>query len=84
MVLGLSLISWKTKAQKCTCLSKFPQIGQNAREPIVLVLLSLCEVFSNWKGGRRERRAGSTDMAEALLPSCGSSFKTTYVVTLSL
>ena len=84
MVLGLSLISWKTKAQKCTCLSKFPQIGQNAREPIVLVLLSLCEVFSNWKGGRRELRTGSVDMAGALLPSCGNSFKTAYIVTPSL
>ena len=56
MVLGLSLISWKTKAQKCTCLSKLPQIGQNARELIVLVLLSLCEVFSKLEGREKRER----------------------------
>ena len=56
MVLGLSLISWKTKAQKCTCLSKLPQIGQNARELIVLVLLSLCEVFFKLEGREKRER----------------------------
>ena len=76
MVLGLSLISDGKLKQKCSSLSKFPQTGQNARQLLVLVLLPLCGVFSNWKGGGRALRTGPAGIAGALLPSCGNSFKT--------